>query len=144
MDPATIISLVGGCISLAKITVTTIHSAYELKDKFDNVEYSVQGLISKLNSIQFSLSMIENWARHGEGRKANNPELFAHLESSIRSCTVVISGINAKVSQKDDKPGVKDRLRFVWNDSLVKGFESDLDSQISAIQFLLITTQLYV
>lgn len=64
------------------------------------------------------------------------------LELSIQSCVAVISGIHTKATAGAEATGMKDKLRFLWNETTVRDFERDLDSQITAFNFLLTTTQL--
>jgi hypothetical protein len=141
MDPVTILSTIGTCMSIAKLTVSGLHSLCELKQKYDDVDLSVNGIVFKLQSIEFSLSLLENWARDGKGRDAD-AKLVKQLELSIQSCVAVISGIHTKATAGAEATGMKDKLRFLWNENTVRDFERDLDSQITAFNFLLTTTQL--
>lgn len=84
MDPATILTTIDTCMTIAKVTVTGLQSLFELKTKYENVKINVGDMISKVRAIQFSLSLLKNWARFGEGKNADK-ELVDQLGASIKA-----------------------------------------------------------
>jgi hypothetical protein len=140
MDPASITALVGACANLAKLTYTGLHSAYNAQQQYTNIQSSVTSLLNKLNSISFSLSLLETWSVNAESSRSGST-LRTHLKSAIASCEFVISGINAKGKQSENL-STSDKIKVLWNSDVIKAFEGDLDSQIQALTLLLHTVQL--
>jgi hypothetical protein len=140
MDPGSITALVGTCANLAKLTYTGLQSAYTAQQQYINIQSSVTSLLNKLNSISFSLSLLETWIVNAEDAKSGST-LRKHLKGAITSCEFVIVGINAKVRQSENL-STADKIKVLWNSDVVKAFEGDLDSQIQALTLLLHTMQL--
>jgi hypothetical protein len=140
MDPASITALVGACANLAKLTYTGLQSAYNAQQQYTNIQSSVTSLLNKLNSISFSLSLLETWSVNAEDARSSST-LRTHLKSAIASCEIVIAGVNAKVKQSENL-STADKVRVLWNSDVIKAFEGDLDSQIQALTLLLHTVQL--
>jgi hypothetical protein len=138
MDPFTILSTIGTCMTVLKVTVSGVQSVWELKKQYDQVDLNVAGIRSKLQSIQFSLSLLEKWIRNGGG----DAELVVQLQSSIHTCSVVVAGINAEIRGASEPASIKDKLKLLWNENVVLEIERKLDSQINALSFLLNTVQL--
>jgi hypothetical protein len=144
MDPLSILSIVGTSLSIAKVTITSIQHLYELKEKYSYVDLSVSGLLFKLQTITYSLATLERWAQDRGGTQHSNHDLVVQLEISIQSCTSVISCIDLKVKDASGKASVWEKIKHVWNEEVICGFERDLDSQMNALQLLISTAQLLV
>jgi hypothetical protein len=138
MDPFTILSTIGTCMSVLKVTISGVQGIWELKKQYDQVDINVAGIRSKLQSIQFSLSLLGKWARNGGG----DAELVIQLQSSIHTCSVVVAGINAEIEGASEPAGLRDKLKLLWNENVITEIERKLDSQINALSFLLNTVQL--
>ena len=136
------ISAITTCMSLTKVTVSSLQSMWVLKQKYDQVDVSITGIVSKLRIIDFSLAALEIWAHDKEGRKEANAGLVHQLESSIQACVAVVSGINAKVISGAETPGMREKLKFLWGETSIRNYERDLHSQMVALQLLLATAQL--
>jgi hypothetical protein len=91
MDPVSITGLVGACANLAKLTITGLQSAYNAQQQCSNIQSSVTSLLSKLNSISFSLGLLKTWSSHSVNAHLS-PALLPHLKSTITSCEIVIFG----------------------------------------------------
>lgn len=143
MDPITILSTIGTFMTVAKVTVSGLQSLIKLKTKYENVNINDGGIVSKVQVIQFSLSLLENWARFGEGKNTDG-QLIGQLEASIKSCIMFMSTIHNEVSVDTRSPRVKDKLKYFWKENTVKDYDKGLDSQMLALQFVLVTPQLQV
>lgn len=140
MDPASFTAVFGACASLTKLTCAGLQSAYNVQQQYTNLQSSVTSLLSKLNSVSFSLSLLETWSLNSQVAESS-PALQTHLKAAVTSCNFVISGINAKLKHSEDL-SVADKLRVLWNNDVIKAFDSDLDSQIQALTLLLHTAHL--
>jgi hypothetical protein len=141
MDPASIVSIVGASLGIAKTAISSIQHLYELKETYAYIDLSIAGLLFKLQSITFSLITLEKWAQNTSSR-GGNAELLQQLGLSIQSCNSVIACIDVKVKDVAAKADAWNKIKHLWNEDVVRGFERDLDSQISALQLLLQTAQL--
>ena len=142
MDPTSTISLVGTCLRLCQITIRSIKAAYEIKDAYNKAPKSINGLLSKVNAIVYCLQGLETWVQKvGEDYTNTDSEcsLLHHFREMVKSCTVVIEDIRAKVPDLMRRARKRDRLRFLWNEDTLKSYQQDLDSQINALRLLLET-----
>jgi hypothetical protein len=125
-------------MTVLKVTITGVQSIWEQKKLYDQVDTNVEGIKSKLQSMQFSLSLLEKWVRNGGG----DEELVIQLESSIKTCSVVVAGVHTEIKSTAETAGMMDKLKYLWNENTIKEIERKLDSQINALSFLLNTVQL--
>lgn len=138
MDPATVISLVGSGLAVAGKTLKNLH---ELSDKFKNAEQSVQVLIAKLSTLGAALTQLQILLLSENTSRFTTPQLQSDLVSAMRPCTVVMNAIDRHVCQM--KTGwLKGRLRYLWDEEIIKEHGTHLDSQISALNLLLQVIQL--
>jgi hypothetical protein len=56
--PVTILSTISTCMAITKVTVSGLQIMCELKTKYDNMDLGVNAIVSKLLSIDFSLSLL--------------------------------------------------------------------------------------
>ncbi|KAB2572151.1 Ankyrin-1 [Lasiodiplodia theobromae] len=128
MDPASVMSLTGACLT---ILVRTVREINELVGKMSNMEQKVNLIVARLNTISATMSQLELWMRtHDVSRIAED------LAGAIRSCTLVVGEIESYV--KSVKGGwLSGRIRYLWDEGQFLQYQSALDSQVAALGLFL-------
>ena len=142
MEPASIVGLISASAALAKLAFLGIRELQMAHETYRDTEYSVDGVLSKLSVLRFSLGNLEIWGRSISSDEAA-ADLLIQLEVSITECTRVMTGIIAKLKPPPQEGFTfRDKARFTWNKSTLKECESELDSQMQAMQLLLQVAEL--
>lgn len=128
MDPASVMSLTGACLT---VLVRTVREINELVGKMSNMEQKVNLIVARLNTISATMSQLELWMRtHDVSRMAED------LAGAIRSCTLVVGEIESYV--KSVKGGwLSGRIRYLWDEGQFLQYQSALDSQVAALGLFL-------
>ena len=114
-------SLIVGALAVVAKSVTGLK---ELSEKYKLGEQSIELLISKLSTVRAALA-----------------QLHSALESAIRPIHAILSVIDQHISQIQ-AGWINGRLRYVWDEDVIKEHSNHLDSQISALNLLLQVIQL--
>ncbi|EPE28390.1 Protein kinase-like (PK-like) [Glarea lozoyensis ATCC 20868] len=141
MDPATVIGLISGCLSIATTTVNTIKSLSGLKEQYARIEQDMSLLSGRINTICAALYNIDKWARKSQAKDIIASPTGPCLESSIQSCMIVISGVEEH-AQAVSSLKVRDKIRHLWNKDTLTELSQSLDCQINALQLLVSTINL--
>src|SRR5438552_9364040 len=105
MDPASIIGLVAGSLTISTRVASGIRDLYNLHDRWRNAERDVELILGKIGVITAALYNIQSWAERQE-----DDIILRCLESGIRCTTMVISGIEAHITNVKDGR-FRDRVR---------------------------------
>jgi hypothetical protein len=143
MDPATVIGLISGCLSIATTTVNTIKSLSGLKEQYARIEQDMSLLSGRINTICAALYNIDKWARKSQAKDIIASPTGPCLESSIHSCMIVISGVEEH-AQAVSSLKVRDKIKHLWNKDTLTELSQSLDCQINALQLLVSTINLWV
>ena len=146
VEPITTVGLVASCAALAKAAAQTITGVREMYKKYTGCEQYLQGLISRIETISTALEIMEDRMQLCEGMGDRAAEA---LKSALKSCDIVISDIDVhikRVMPKEDRQGeklkAKGKIRHIFDEPMINGFQKDLDSQIQALQLFLTVLQL--
>lgn len=142
MDPGSIVALIGSSANIAKLAFTTIQDLQKIQTTYRDAEYTARGLLTKLGVVSFSLGSLELWGRSISISHQAASDLLLQLELSIQECTRVVTGIVSKLQPPTGEFRARDRARFAWERSTLKECESELDSQMQALQLLLQVAEL--
>jgi uncharacterized protein YqgV (UPF0045/DUF77 family) len=139
MDPASIIGLISGCLSVASTAVKTINTLHGLKEQYARIEQEMSLISGRINTICAALHNIEKWARNSDSITILAFPTGTSLECSIKSCMIVISGVEEH-AQAVKRLRVKDKIKYLWNKDTHSDLSRSLDCQIIALQLLVSTT----
>lgn len=142
MEPTAILSLVSACLGVTSGAVSAVHKLYEARELYGDAKAAVQAIEIKLSTLKFTLTMLHVWTEQLVGPRSPFPGFVEQLSEQIQGCLGVISAVRAKIEFKQDL-GRMERARFVWNESSIRSLERALDSQVQALQTLLLVSQLY-
>lgn len=140
MEPVTIVSLISACMGVTKGAIDAIQGLDRARQIYGDAKATMKAIEAKLGTLDFALMMLKAWSEQLAARPLF-PGFLDQLSVQIRGCLKVISAVRTKVETKDDL-GKKEKGRFVWNQSRIRDLERDLDSQVQALQMLLVVSQL--
>ena len=138
MDPAAVIGLLASCLTIASKTVSSLNDVYTLYQQYSSTHIEIQSLLGRVESVNTALSGLKRWKEKPSLRRF---DAINSLESAIVSCSTVLCEIK-KHAEKTKSEGVTAKIRHIWNKEFIKGFSDDMDSQINALNLLLLSIAL--
>ncbi|KAL1639424.1 Ankyrin repeat and SOCS box protein 10 [Diplodia intermedia] len=136
MDPATVLSMAGACLTLVSRTVTDVN---DIVGKYRKKKLSL--IAARLGTIKATISQLETWLRN-EGGSAITPEIDRDLRDAMGACSVVVTGIQLYVTNVR-QGWLGGKFRYLWEESQFLQFSSALDSQIAALGLFVNVILLY-
>lgn len=133
MEPVSIVGLAASCATLIKILLAVGDGL----DSFRHSDTSVMGLVSRIRTVKYGLARIERWCQE---KKIVDAALLSCLDGSIRDFAILFQNIDARVKEGELKTW--DKLKTVWNASIISSYETSLRDQVAALHFLLDIVQM--
>ena len=136
-----VIGGVSGVLAIVGVVAKCAKKLNEIKDSYDSVALNIQLAAIQLATIRDALEAIAEWrlSSHTENQASKN--LDATLAESLKGCAVLITVIDGKLGEAGYAPGVKRKIRHLWLEDVLKGYMSNLDGQVRALQLLLTSFQ---
>ncbi|OJD40678.1 ankyrin repeat protein [Diplodia corticola] len=128
MDPATVLSMAGACLTLVTRTVTDVN---DIVGKYRKMDQKLSLIAARLGTIKATMSQLESWLR-SDGDAASTPEIERDLRDAISACSVVVTEIQLYVTNVR-KGWLGGKFRYLWDEGQFLQFSSALDSQIAAL-----------
>ena len=135
MDPVSTVGLIGSCLSVANGAFATINNVRSLIQSYSQAKQRINLISGQINTVCVALSSLENWARKEAAETTLASPTGASFEQSIHCCVLIISAISEHVSACQSM-GVRQRVKYLFNESKLDGFGRSLKDQISALQLL--------
>ena len=130
MDPASIVSLAGGCL---KIVVGTAKELRQLRRTFKDYEQDINLVQVRLDTIQATLSQLDSWL---QAQQRLAPQLIVDFGLAMTACETVVKEIQAHVSRVNSG-SIKAKARHLWDEASFTQHQKSLDSQIAALALFL-------
>ncbi|KAL2057570.1 hypothetical protein ABVK25_001954 [Lepraria finkii] len=127
---SSILSLISGITKLAK-------SLNEVRDSYNNVALNTTLVASSLSTIRAALEALHEWRSNDQETVDHSKQLDKDLEVSLSCCAILITVIDGKLGESGYKPGMKQKIRYVWLEDILKEYLSNLEGQVRALQLLL-------
>ena len=127
---SSILTLISGITKLAK-------SLNEVRDSYNNVALNTTLVASSLSTIRAALEALHEWRSNDQETADHSKQLDKDLEVSLSCCAILITVIDGKLGESGYKPGMKQKIRYVWLEDILKEYLSNLEGQVRALQLLL-------
>ena len=132
--------VIGGVASIVQlITCVTKLSKQlnEIKNSYDNVALNMTLVASQLSTIRAALEALHDWRSNDKEDTAHSQQLDKDLSVSLSCCAILVTVIDGKLGESGYVPGVKQKIRYVWLENILKEYLSNLEGQVRALQLLL-------
>ncbi|KAL8717749.1 MAG: hypothetical protein Q9225_005035 [Loekoesia sp. 1 TL-2023] len=136
-----VIGGVSGVVAIVGCVAKVAKKLNEIKDSYDAVALNIQLAAIQLATIRDALEAIAEWRLGAQAETQASRNLDATLAESLKGCAVLITVIDSKLGEAGYAPGVKRKIRHMWLEDVLKGYMSNLDGQVRALQLLLTSFQ---
>ncbi|MCJ1307442.1 hypothetical protein MMC25_001088 [Agyrium rufum] len=141
MDPCSVIGVVSSGLQIVATITSTIKGLSDLKVKYSEADQSIRLLIRELSTIKAGIGIIHDWAENDLVMSPDQPALVEALEVAIDGCREAMDALSEEVAQlvgsvAAESIGFRTRTRFIWNETSMREHQARLNSQVSALDFL--------
>ena len=109
----------------------------EIRESYNNVALNSTLVASQLSTIRAALEALHDWRSNDREITDHSHQLDKDLEVSLGCCAILIAVIDGKLGESGYKPGMGQKIRYVWLESILKEYLSNLEGQVRALQLLL-------
>lgn len=132
-----VIGGISGVVSLIGCVGKLAKRINEYRDKYKNVSLYTTLAVTQLSTIRAALEAIAEWRLTSNEDTPATRKLDDVFAESLRGCAVLITVIDTKLGEANPDPGVKDKLKHLWIEDVLKEYMSNLEGQVQGLQLLL-------
>lgn len=132
--------VIGGVSSIITLVSTITKLAKQLnevRESYNNVALNVTLVVSQLSTIKAALEALHVWRTNDRDDTDRSKQLDIDLGLSLSCCAILITVIDGKLGESGYTPGIKQKIRYVWLEDILKEYLSNLEGQVRALQLLL-------
>ena len=132
--------VIGGVSAILQVisSVTTVAKRLnEIAESYENVALNTTLAASQISTIRAALEALYEWRTSDRISTAPSRQLDKDLGMSLSCCKILIGVIDRKLADSGYTPGLKQKIRYVWLEKILKEHQSTLEGQIRALQLLL-------
>ncbi|KAL8800936.1 MAG: hypothetical protein Q9182_004818 [Xanthomendoza sp. 2 TL-2023] len=137
-----IIGGVSGVLAIVASVTKLSKKLNEIRDSYNSVALNIQLAAIQLATIRDALEDIAEWRLKVQSETKAAKKLDATLADSLKGCAVLITVIDSKLGEAGYAPGLRGKIRHMWLEDVLKGYISNLDGQVRALQLLLTSNQM--
>ena len=127
---SSILQLISSVTKLAK-------QLNEVRQSYGNVALNTTLVASQLSTIRAALEALHDWRSNDLEITDHSQQLDKDLEVSLSCCAILITVIDGKLGESGYKPGMRQKIKYIWLENILKEYLSNLDGQVRALQLLL-------
>ena len=144
MDPIGAIGAVASVIQIVTAVTRLAKNLNEVRESYNNVALNITLVASQLNSIRAALEAIADWRTTTQDTSRTSQQLDEDLAISLNCCAILVTVIDSKLGEAGYTPGMKQKIRHLWLEDVLKEYLSNLEGQVRSLQLLLTIFQWYV
>ncbi|KAL9578394.1 MAG: hypothetical protein Q9212_005744 [Teloschistes hypoglaucus] len=136
-----VIGGLSGVVAIVAAAAKVAKNLNEVRESYNAVALNIQLAAIQLSTIRTALEDIAEWRLNSKNDSNASRNLDATLADSLKGCAVLITVIDSKLGEAGFTPGVKHKIKHLWLEDVLKGYMSNLDGQVRALQLLLTSFQ---
>ena len=138
-DPLSIVGGIGSILTIVSSVTKLSKSLNEIRESYGNVALNTTLVASQLATIRAALEALHAWRTSDANDSEASKQLDSDLGLSLSCCAILIKVIEGKLEESGYKPGggVKQKIKYIWLEDILKEYVSNLEGQIRALQLLL-------
>ena len=109
----------------------------EVRESYNNVALNTTLLASQLSTIRAALEALYEWRASDQDSTGPSRQLDKDLGMSLSCCAILIGVIDGKLDDSGYMPGLKQKIKYLWLEDILKDYVSNLEGQVRALQLLL-------
>ncbi|KAJ5781214.1 hypothetical protein N7457_006374 [Penicillium paradoxum] len=143
MDPVSGIGLASAIIQILGALTSTIHDLHELHGKFSDADFTIHSLLQELACIETAITGLKEWERLSSPNTMSSGEFKKQLFTAINGCLIIMEVLSQDArtlvhgTRNGSTLGFRSRIRVIWNEDIMKGYQEKLHAQVMALQLLL-------
>lgn len=138
MEPASIVGLVGTCLSISVRTAAVGQQLYTLKERYKHAERKITLFETQLSALNTAARRLSIWLETPPTQHLT--EVQIELKQSLEACDTLVLLIMEYLSQaqsRQAKMSFWSKTKHVWDENAIKDYEGMLRGQVQALSLLL-------
>lgn len=144
MDPATIIQIIEGSLSLALQCGQATKTLSDIAAKYKFASLTISSMVQVLDTIQLAWSQIGEWSQGFVPETAGDGEVFLQrLQRSLDNGIVIMDALAGDLKPyQTHNLSFMQRSKAIWNENTLRGHQDRISHQAMAMTCLLQAIQL--
>lgn len=144
MDPATIIQLVEGSLSLALQCGHATKTLSDIAAKYKYAKLTITSMVQSLDTVQLAWSQIGEWSQRYVPETAGDGEVFLErLQRSLENGIMIMDALDGDLKPyRTNSLSFMQRSKAIWNENLLRDHQDRISHQAMAMTCLLQAIQL--
>lgn len=143
MDPASVIQIVEGSLSLALQCGNAAKTLSDIAAKYKYAKLTIISMVQGLDTIQLAWSQIGEWSRGYVPETAGEGEFLQRLQRSLENGLLVMNALDGDLKPyQTNSLSFMQRSRAIWNENTLRGHQERISHQAIAMNCLLQAIQL--
>lgn len=109
----------------------------EIRHSYNNVALNTTLVAGQLSTIRAALEALYEWRASDQASTGPSKQLDKDLGMSLSCCAILIGVIDGKLDDSGHMPGLKEKIKYIWLENILKDYTSNLEGQVRALQLLL-------
>lgn len=144
MDPATIIQVVEGSLSLALQCGHATKTLCDIAAKYKYAQLTIVSMVQGLDTIQLAWSQIGEWSQRYVPETAGDGDVFLQrLQKSLENGTIIMDALEGDLKPyQTNNLSFMQRSKAIWNENTLRAHQDRISHQAMAMTCLLQAIQL--
>lgn len=145
MDPVSVLSLVSACLTITIRAASIGKSLHTLLTKFQSSGKYVQQLCVHVSAMRVVARSLSSWLEDDAVDSEEVEEIRTEIAEVLNACCDILSDLQDHVSKAlsgAESLGVKGKIRYMWNEDVIRESSELLHQQESALVVILGALQL--
>ena len=143
MDPATIIQLIEGSLSLALQCGKATQTLSDIAAKYKFAKLTIISMVQGLDTIQLAWSQIGEWSQGYVPETAGDGDFLQRLQRSLENGFMIMDALEGDLKPyQTSNLSFMQRSKAVWNENTLRGHQDRISHQAMAMTCLLQAIQL--
>ena len=125
------------CVEVIHSVTKVAKRLNEVRESYNNVALNTTLVASQLNTIRAALEALYEWRASDQDSSGTSRQLDKDLGMSLSCCAILIRVIDDKLDESGYTSGLKQKIRYLWLENILKEYISNLEGQVRALQLLL-------
>ncbi len=132
-----VIAGVSSIVTLVSTITNLAKQLNEVRESYNSVALNTTLVVSQLSTIKAALEALHDWRTNDQENTDHSKQLDKDLGLSLSCCAILITVIDGKLGESGYTPGMKQKIKYVWLEDILKEYLSNLEGQVRALQLLL-------
>ena len=132
-----VIGGISGVLTVVTAVTRLAKGLNDFRETYKNVGLSTMLVASHLKTIEFALQEIAALRKEALKSGERLRELDDGMDVSLNCCAILVTVLDNKLGEANAMPNMREKMRYMWLEDVLKEYVSNLEGQVRNLQMLL-------